>query len=88
MSDDNEFPRNDYSALTCSSQVKRYEQPVNRSCWRSLKNDHKISLCGNGGSTVDSQHIVTEIVGCIYCKETSGSASYSLNYRHFCAGRC
>lgn len=38
-------------------------QKIAEICRETLKNGHKIMLCGNGGSAADSQHIAAEFVG-------------------------
>lgn len=43
-------------------------------CCQAIKNDHKILLCGNGGSAADSQHIAAEFVG-RFVKERQGLPS-------------
>lgn len=43
-------------------------------CRQAIKNDHKILLCGNGGSAADSQHIAAEFVG-RFVKERQGLPS-------------
>ena len=43
-------------------------------CRQAIKNDHKILLCGNGGSAADSQHIAAEFVG-RFVKERKGLPS-------------
>lgn len=40
-------------------------------CSQAIKNNHKIMLCGNGGSAADSQHIAAEFVG-RFVKERQG----------------
>ncbi len=40
-------------------------------CKQAIQNDHKILLCGNGGSAADSQHIAAEFVG-RFVKERKG----------------
>ena len=40
----------------------RFEQAVEM-ITDTLRNGHKILLCGNGGSAADSQHIAAEIIG-------------------------
>lgn len=42
-----------------------------KACRQSLKDGHKILLCGNGGSAADSQHIAAEFVG-RFVKERQG----------------
>lgn len=46
-------------------------------CKEAIKNDHKILLCGNGGSAADSQHIAAEFVG-RFVKERGGLPSIAL----------
>ena len=43
-------------------------------CRQAIKSDHKILLCGNGGSAADSQHIAAEFVG-RFVKERKGLPS-------------
>ena len=43
-------------------------------CRLTIKNGHKILLCGNGGSAADSQHIAAEFVG-RFVKERQGLPS-------------
>lgn len=40
-------------------------------CRQAIRNNHKILLCGNGGSAADSQHIAAEFVG-RFVKERKG----------------
>ena len=43
-------------------------------CRQAIKDNHKILLCGNGGSAADSQHIAAEFVG-RFVKERKGLPS-------------
>lgn len=43
-------------------------------CRQAIVSDHKILLCGNGGSAADSQHIAAEFVG-RFVKERKGLPS-------------
>lgn len=47
---------------TCREQVKTIVK-ITRLIVRSLKNNGKILLCGNGGSAADCQHIACEFIG-------------------------
>lgn len=46
-------------------------------CKTAIHNDHKILLCGNGGSAADSQHIAAEFVG-RFVKERCGLPAIAL----------
>ena len=41
-------------------------QTITEKAVEALKNDHKIWLCGNGGSASDAQHIAAEFTGRFY----------------------
>ena len=50
------------SHLTIDSLISVIEMAAT-SCIKSLKNDGKILLFGNGGSAADAQHIAAELIG-------------------------
>ena len=50
---------------------------IAKTCWESLKEGHKVMLCGNGGSAADSQHIAAEFVG-RFVKERKGLSAIAL----------
>ena len=41
-------------------------QKITQVLIKALKNQHKILICGNGGSAADAQHLATELVGKFY----------------------
>lgn len=50
-------------ALIADEALLRKIELAAGACVRALNDDHKILLCGNGGSAADAQHISAELTG-------------------------
>lgn len=53
-------------ALRVFESLRNLESDVQRAaalCLNSLKNGHKLVICGNGGSAAEAQHLAGEIMG-------------------------
>jgi D-sedoheptulose 7-phosphate isomerase len=50
-------------ALIADEALLRKIELAAGACVHALGNDHKILLCGNGGSAADAQHIAAELTG-------------------------
>ncbi|MBL6723281.1 MAG: SIS domain-containing protein [Candidatus Margulisbacteria bacterium] len=75
-----------HSLLHSDTNIQEQIQQLADACIAAIKNNHKVILCGNGGSFADAQHIAAELVGrflkerhalpaiCLGCNASSTSA--------------
>ena len=72
-----EFSEHIFTAQDTMNSITKQIETASKICIKSLKNNGKILIMGNGGSAADAQHIAAELVG-RYKTERKGLSAIAL----------